>query len=206
MSCEVISLFPTPLYISKIGKVTEGELQHVANLKYEVMESKNGEYSNDKYVLERPEFSRLKDEIDTHVGIYCHDVLKVSRNIHFRMTNSWVVKHNPGDWAQNHIHTNCLVSGVTYLQVSENSGEIEFHYDANEFFFPSCLSLEFTEGNELNFKSFLVQPEQNMITLFPSKLQHSVRQNESNETRYALAFNYFIQGRLGEKEFELHLP
>jgi uncharacterized protein (TIGR02466 family) len=140
MSCDVISLFPTPLYISKIGKVTEGELQHVANLDYEVMHSKNGEYSKDKYVLERSEFSRLKDEIDTHVGIYCHDVLKISRNIYFKMTNSWVVKHNPGDWAQVHIHTNCLVSGVTYLQVSENSGEIEFHCDVNNFFFPSTIS------------------------------------------------------------------
>lgn len=206
MHCDVISLFPTPLYISKINKVTEGELRNVANLDYEVMASKNGKYSKDKYILSRPEFSRLKDEIDTHVGIYCHDVLKISRNIHFRMTNSWVVKHDPGDWAQVHIHTNCLVSGVAYLQVSEDSGDIEFHCDVNEFFFPSTMSLEFDKTNELNFKSFLVQPEQNLITLFPSKLQHSVRENLSNETRYSLAFNYFISGTLGEKEFELHLP
>jgi len=206
MSCEVISLFPTPLYISKIGKVTEGELQHVANLEYEVMESKNGEYSKDKYILSRPAFSRLKDEIDTHVGIYCHDVLKISKDVFFYMTNSWVVKHNPGDWGHNHIHTNSLISGVAYLQVNDTSGSLIFHADINNLLFPPTLDLEFTDTNLLNFKKMAVDPEPNMITLFPSKLQHSVDENKSNKTRYSLAFNYFIKGHIGTKEFELHLP
>ena len=183
MNCNIISLFPTPLYISKIGKVTEDELKYVENLDYEEMYAKNGESSKDKYILQRPEFYRLKNEIDTHVGIYCHDVLRVSKNVQFILTNSWIVKHEPGDWAQAHIHTNSLVSGVTYLQVSENSGAIEFHCERNQFFFPSSLSLEFTEPNQLNSQAYLLQPEQNLITLFPSNLRHSVSQNESNEKR-----------------------
>jgi uncharacterized protein (TIGR02466 family) len=206
MSCKIVPLFPTPLYISEIGKVTEDELRNVENLDYEEMMLKNGDSSIDRYILQRPEFSRLKDEIDTHVVTYCHDILKISKNIQFIMTNSWIVKHEPGDWAQDHIHTNSLMSGVTYLQVPENSGAIEFHYERNEFFFPPSLSLEFTEPNELNCQAYLLQPKQNLITLFPSKLRHSVRKNESNEKRYCLAFNYFIRGHLGEKDYELHLP
>jgi hypothetical protein len=34
---------------------------------------------------------------------------------------------------------------------------------------------------------------------------HKVKQNTTNNSRYSLAFNYFVKGKFGTEEFELEI-
>ena len=51
--------------------------------------------------------------------------------------------------------------------------------------------------NALNCSHFIKETYNNLLVLFPSHLVHSTEKNNSDEDRYSLAFNYFVEGDLG---------
>jgi len=90
------------------------------------MSSNNGDYTKDKYVLNDPKVSNLKNKILENVYKFTSDELKVSNEVEFYLTNSWVVRHRKMDWAQQHVHTNSILSGIYYIDVGEKSGKLNF--------------------------------------------------------------------------------
>lgn len=203
---EVTPLFPIPIFNTKIQPVTNEVKQFLFNVEYERMFVGNGYYSTDKYILQKPECRPLYESIMYRLKLFTHDFLHITPDIEFEMTNSWVVKHDKGDWGQAHIHTNCLLSGVVYLQTDDKSGKIVFRKETNyPNLFPTGVDVDFTTWNVFNARMWSFQPHDNEMFLFPSTLLHSVDKNESDLERYSVAFNFFPRGKLGTKEFELQL-
>jgi uncharacterized protein (TIGR02466 family) len=203
---EIHHLFPTILYSSKIPEVTKDEMNHIENLEYELMTSKNGKYSLNKHILKDPALSRIESEIQRHCDLYTKEILQVSLNVEFYIKTSWSVLHNHEDWAQPHVHTNSLISGILYTKVHENCGDIIFYRNSAQHVFPPAIHIDFRNLNQLNGEVFSVTPKNNMILLFPSSLTHSVTINNSNEDRYSIAFDIFVRGSVGRDEFQLYLP
>lgn len=202
----IVPLFGIPVFNSMVEDIPEETKTFLKNVEFERMFSKNGWYSADKYILNKPESKPLYDIIMSELQFYVRDLLKIKDTIKFEMTNSWVVKHDPGDWGQSHVHTNCLLSGVYYLHTNENSGRIVFRKDTNYInLFPNAVDVEFDEWTTYNSKNWAFQPKNNQVFLFPSNLLHSIDDNNSDEDRYSVAFNFFPRGNLGGKEFELKL-
>ena len=200
----LVPLFGIPVFNSNIESIPEETKTFLKNVELERMFTKNGWYSVDKYVLNRPEAKPLYEVIMAELDFFLREVLRVRNNVRFEMTNSWVVKHDPGDWGQAHVHTNCLLSGVYYLQTNEKSGKIVFRRDTNYTnLFPNAVDIEFDEWLPYNAKNWSFQPRDNQLFFFPSHLLHSIDDNESEEDRYSVAFNFFPRGNLGTKEFEL---
>ncbi len=112
----VIPLFSAPIFNTDIEPIPQEIKDYLFNTSFERMFIGNGSYSEDKYILNQPEVSWLKKQVIESLDIYVREVLKVREGIDFELTNSWIVKHDKGDWGQSHIHTNCLISGVLYLQ------------------------------------------------------------------------------------------
>jgi uncharacterized protein (TIGR02466 family) len=203
---NVVPLFSSPVFNTDIEPIPENVLKFMSEIPYERMFIGNGWYSYDKYVLNKSELSWLKTQIMDALNIYVRNVLCVTDNITFEMTNSWVVKHDKGDWGQSHIHTNCVLSGVVYLDVDEKSGDIVFNRDTiQQNLFPNAIDIEFSEWNVFNSRKWRFQPHNNQVFFFPSSLLHSIEPNESENIRTSLAFNFFPKGKLGAKEFELEL-
>ena len=202
----VVPLFGIPVFNTKIGEATKEECEFVKSVSYERMNVKNGWYSDDKYILDKPELANIKSRIMAGLELFTRKVLHVRQGIDFYMTNSWSVKHDKGDWGQSHIHTNCLLSGVYYMQTDEKSGMIRFRKETNwTNLFPLSVDLEFDDFNTFNSRAWSFQPENGMLFFFPSHLLHSIDDNESENQRYSLAFNFYARGKLGTKEFELEL-
>lgn len=201
---EIFPLFSKPLYRGEISPITKKELNFVEKLEYEIVPSGNGEYTKNKYILNLARMKRIKEEIDKHIKIYTKEILNISDRQEFYMTNSWVMRHHQKDWAQPHIHTNSIISGVLYLKVFEESGAIRFHNDSG--IFSTTIDVEYDHYNVFNSKTWGVMPTDNMILLFPSTIHHSVAPNDSGELRYSIAFNYFVRGKFGINEYELDLP
>ena len=74
-------------------------------------------------------------------------------------------------------------SGVYYIDVPQKSGGITFeNYDVQRF------QLNVIDYNQNNSESWTIVPETDTIIFFPSEVYHKIETNESNMTRYSIAF------------------
>jgi len=197
------NLWPITIYQSKIDMKKEW-IDYSLKCNYERMFSGNGDITVSKYVLN--EIPDLKKEIQIHIDNYTKKYLKVKNNLNFYFLNSWIVKHGPNDFAQRHCHINSLISGVFYLTVPDNSGDLKFskgHHYTN--LFNQNLAIDFESYDNTNADDWLINSVEGQIILFPSFLEHSVTQNMSNQNRYSLAFNLYVKGDIGKDEYRLEL-
>ena len=87
----------------------------------------------------------------------------------------WFNVAKPGESTGWHDHKKqAVISGVYYLDIHDNSGDIHFRSKVKE------------KWNEWSLK-----PETGKMILFDSKLEHSVSENKSCHPRISLAFNLY---------------
>ena len=205
---QVHNLWPQPLVVHKGVSITEKQADYVRAVEYYRPPADNGWLSNNTYLLDNPVMKTLKDQImDAFNKSIVDHILSLPDEMKFRMTNSWSVKHEHGEFAQQHIHTNSIWSGVYYLDVDEVSGKISFHRPINdERVLPMSMRpgrhKEQTPYNEYQYSHI---PEKGDLIFFPSSLEHSVAKNQSKGERHSIAFNFFATGNWGEMEHELVL-
>ena len=152
-------------------------------------------------------FSKNNKSIDvSNVGGYQYDNFKdqklsaqiisriprVEKNKFINPTiHMWLNVNSKGDSNIRHTHFNSsiLLSGVFYVKVPPNSGNIRF-YD------PRGISIHnhpdnryYFDGTEYNY----ITPEDGMLLFFPSWFEHSVEENKSDEERMSIGFNIFVE-------------
>lgn len=201
---DIIPLFATPIGILQVQEIEGTVKEHLFNTSFNRMI--NGWMSDNYYILEDDICLDLKNEIIKNINLYVRDVLKINPEIEFYITNSWVVKHEPNDWSQSHSHKNSILSGVLYLQTTEDTGNLVLEKEDNFVnLFPLAINPTFTEWNIFNTEEWSIQPKNNMLVLFPSHVKHYVTPNTTNNIRYSLAFNVFLRGNLGDTISQLVL-
>jgi len=190
---ELIPLFSTPVFKARIEthSITP---DHINELEYTVYPDGTGKQSKNTKVLLSEPFTQLKIDIDKYLNAFVFDTLKIGQGnlVHVQ---SWINMHDPGDHAPKHHHINSCYSGVYYIQTPYNSGGIVFTKS------PSHMEQIFahpSEGNLWNSSEWEFPTKAGDLILFPSYLTHSVPKNESNEKRISVAFNYFLEGTLGD--------
>jgi uncharacterized protein (TIGR02466 family) len=151
-----------------------------------------------RQLLDQPQFSNLKKQIQEKVDEYVYEVLGVTRKQKWLITTSWLNKAPTGGYHPSHWHSNSLVSGVYYLKTNPTSGAICFHKErSHNNMWRDTFCIDFEKTNEYN-TDCAISPKPNDLLLFPSILNHSVLDNLSQEDRYSLAFNVFPRGIIGE--------
>src|SRR5882672_1158810 len=125
----IVPLFSTPVYVNNVG---DFEKPDIRSLEYTNKLPDGGVHhfltSVDKNVLDRPSFSGVQAIVLSEVEVYAREVCRVSKNVEFYITNSWVNIYRRGEQAGAHMHHNSLLSGVLYLQAT-GAGDIVFHRD-----------------------------------------------------------------------------
>jgi len=106
--------------------------------------------------------------------------------------NMWANINYPGASNAMHIHPNSLWSGAYYVTCCADSGNIYFED-------PRSVSLmtmpRYQTEQALNSRRIIdSQPRPGRLIMFPSWVNHGVRENTSNQTRISISFN-FIQGQ-----------
>ena len=117
----------------------------------------------------------------------CFDALSVEKKYGPEMTGLWAMINPPG--ARNTVHTHPLnfLSGVYYLKVPKNSGNLVFiepRPQAEVFDPPKKPDVSVHFAHSVQWEA-----KENNLIFFPSWLQHEVQQNISNEDRIILSFN-----------------
>lgn len=141
----------------------------------------------------------LKKMILNEFNLFKNNILKYTDN-DFRITTSWISKSVKGQSSQYHNHNNCMYSGIFYVQTTENSGSISFENFENTRF-----SLEPSEYNLYNCREISISPKNNTLLFFPSEVHHKILINNSNITRYAIAFNLIPVGKIGKESSDSFL-
>ena len=203
MSYKVELLWPTPVYMNKLS-TDSNDLTIAKTFKYERMKSNNGDYTLDKNVLDK--MPSLKNRIETEFDNYVRNVLYIKKEIKFKLINSWINIHKKGDYAQSHCHKNSCFSGVYYLNAPENSGDINFERSLSLTNVSTpTIQYDYDEVNYISADNVKFKVENGVILFFPSTLYHNVDKSKSDIERYSLAFNFFVDGKIGNKESELRL-
>jgi len=203
---DLFRLFSTPVFVGKLGLNTKEILKVKTDIekeKYILNANKSAERSEDVHILDKKKFKFLKDKINELFDIYKNDVFKY-QNTNMIMTTSWIAKVQSARVGDYHNHTNSMFSGVYYINTTKNSGSITFNsFPVHRQIQPSINDpIEYTIDNSPQYTFY---PENDMILLFPSHTYHKIQVNESDETRYSIAFNYMPYGETGGEDSILNL-
>jgi uncharacterized protein (TIGR02466 family) len=113
------------------------------------------------------------------------------------LSNFWININSKKDYNLPHTHFGGIISGVFYIKVPENSGDLIF-INRNDEIVKSYLTFSnLIGGIDYDYTQFTselwkIQPKENNLILFPSWLEHYVQSNSSDEDRISISFNYRI--------------
>ena len=184
---EIIPLFSTPVYFSKINNLDVEEIKsqiYLTNFKepYEKLWVSSEEYIIDK-------LPKLKQNIIDHISLYLFNRL-CFEPFNYYFSDSWFVKVLPGGKSNSHFHLNSLYSGVVYFDFYDNAGEIIFMSpESNNVKNTVKYLINNKENNIFNSSSWSHKPVFGDILIFPSYLIHQVNENNSAKDRFSFAFN-----------------
>jgi len=186
------NIWPSPVFENTID-VKDEWLSFIKKVPCQRTNDDNGYISKGLPILDYPEMQELKNIILEQVSVYVKHHLNVSNK--FRLTTSWVTKHDKGDFAQVHSHKNSLLSGVYYLQTKENCGDIIFNRDT---FLSESFMLDLTESSFLNSLKYKIPVRNGLLLLFPSTLKHGTPKMIIDDfQRIAISFNFWPFGNIG---------
>ena len=105
-------------------------------------------------------------------------------------SNCWININKKGDYNTKHIHGMSDLSGVFYLKVPKDSGNIKF--DSPNEYNQSAEINSYSEDIVRSFDvsaTYVCHSKPGMIFVFPSSLTHCVEVNKSREDRISVSFN-----------------
>lgn len=186
---NIFSIFPTPIYKtnfnSKISKKQTNTIKKLQKISVKNSLNKITEYNK---VLDLKEFKNLKRFIELHLQNFFKCYVSPKNNVKIYITESWLNFTNKGEKHHRHYHKNSIISGVFYFNCIEN--------DSIEFvkWEKLAIDIETTNYNYFNSPTWIFPIKTMDLIMFPSKLDHQVQENKTNDCRISLAFNTFIEG------------
>ena len=124
-------------------------------------------------------------------NIIMSSVSKLPMSGNFSCTiEGWKNINEPGNFNVPHSHPRSHLSGVLWIKIPKNSGNIVFESPEifNKYQELDSYSDEF-RFNSNNYMTYYFTPKEGNILIFSSNLQHEVNENKSNEDRISYSFN-----------------
>jgi uncharacterized protein (TIGR02466 family) len=128
------------------------------------------------------------NELDKHVNTVYKDYYGIEKEP--ELSNFWFMCNERYNYNASHNHPGAFLSGVVYIKVPYNSGDLVLERPDN---FMDGVDPYIVNDTEYNKWLVKIRPKVGNFVLFPWNLKHSVNQNLSDEQdseRIALAFNY----------------
>lgn len=189
---QIESYFPTPMAYGWNIELAEYYLPIIKRILDEQSDSsffykgRTTHNQDDFALVDHPEMGMMKEF-----------VLEVSRQ--YLQKCGWDPNYLKGDiflianalekdsFHKSHNHYNCLLSGVWYLQVPENSSPLEFE---DPVFARHLTHIPIIDNNNpLTWQCTYLYPATGYYTCFPPWLRHSVLPNDSLDSRIAISWN-----------------
>ena len=138
----------------------------------------------------KPEYQQLvKELLKMQEEIFDNEHLDRSS----RLGNMWANINPPGGMNQPHIHPNALFSGVYYIKSPVKSGRLKIYDPRPGVQFIMPIRKPGNPGKDL-WREANIDPVEGRIIMFPAWLSHAVEENQSNDIRISVSFNFIQDG------------
>lgn len=197
---DIVNLFPTPV-LSVDRTVTEQEKSHVLNLYNDsyVFKNEGNSWGPNNKVLDCPEFSQMKHDLEELVNDYVQFVYRPNqKDLRFYITISWLNYNKKKEYHHQHSHGNSIFSGVYYVDSTEDDTISFVNPNKSTTCNPSNIDIMPEESTYWNSLHWWLPTPQNRLLLFPSPLEHLVMPNQNDHVRKSIAFNTFFKGTIGD--------
>jgi len=193
-SHQVIALFAEPLFKASIaGAISPEQIDFIKKLK--MRDNIENLISENKYIFEEPQLKSIKDAVQEVLDIYAAQVMCIPQRLY--VTQSWSLINKSNTGMHGHAHSNSIISGsLYYCELPQPPAAMTFVRQTS--YQQIDLRPPPDKRNVYNTPITSVTPAQNEVLLFPSSLTHTVDPNVTGQTRYAIAFNTFVKGKLGD--------
>ena len=194
----MITIFPTILHDFKSIDYNKKELvnfcysekkKHPEGI--ERSNKGNSWHSSDHYMEEDNLLSSiLLSSIDNYFA--SNKIFK--EKMQYCILNAWININSKGGSNALHDHPGASLSGVFWINAPKDSGNIVFR-NPNSFTEASTLDgyADHLTASFNKYQSFYLEPKEGCMVLFPSHIQHRVRENRSNKDRISMSFNILIK-------------
>ena len=191
MNNEILDLFKTPLYITKIDSDYKSLTNHCLSLQKKDKGRKisniggwqSGNLTHKTLGPLKPLLSSIKKEADKfteQIG------LKPMRGI----ANAWININDYKDSNQLHNHPHSVLSGVYYIKTPKDCGTIDFHHPAADLLAYDWRNMVKKDYNNYNSHSWWQDSKPGLLYLFPGWIKHKVYPNlNKSESRISISFN-----------------
>ena len=200
MKTYIERIFPTSLYV--FDDVLEPE--YIDSMREDIIQSSkinlekrktNWQSEKNPKLYENPKYKVLGEAALNLSKKYLNDLKFQFEDL--VLTDMWSNILKPQETHTPHTHSNNFVSGVYYLQTTNNSPAINFLDPRGQ----TCvLQPQQKEYTKYNSTRYFMPAMVNRMILFPSWLQHYVPVNDSKEDRISIAFNCMFKGLVGIPE------
>ena len=191
---ELLTLFPT--YIAevfvedeKLLKDTRKNVLKILKPEMTVTQTDRSIWTTEDALHLLPEFKDLKDLIDDEVKRFIEEIHGINFD-DIKMTNMWSNVHNHMKNKHHiHYHRNSFISGVIYVSMSQDPGNI---------FFCNPTLGDFIPDSKYETHAFsgiwTVYPKLGTLLLFNSNLKHGTNPGvyKKGEYRISISFNYML--------------
>lgn len=148
----------------------------------------DNEYFIDNVSLEKILDPYLKTYIYGHKNWYGTNINNLN------CVSAWVNYMKMGEYNPPHLHGDCDLSSVLYLDVPVKLKEENKKYMGTlTNGGPGAISFQYGEYRPLNIDEHRIFPETGDLYIFPFNLKHSVSSFKSNVTRISVAANFIIK-------------
>ena len=187
---STINIFPVPIHVFDVNGFEEIQNQLI-DYAYNLKEKDDGvSISNEGGWHSHPfEVKNIDDVLQKFLINCLSNFPNIHKSINFSV-DAWVNINKPGDYNTKHHHPDCHLSGVLWIKAPEECGRIEFQSPVGFQTYAEIKSYteEFKNSNNY-FQTYYFSPIEGRMLVFPSHLQHQVRENKSNEDRISVSFN-----------------
>lgn len=181
--------FSTPVWVDQVSL----DYNHIAKKCVELKESgyphriytNRGGWQSENIQLSGHKFlSPIEKIINAKIAQIISDIGDETLNLN--ISNFWININERGDYNEKHVHSLSSFSGVLYIQVDSDTGEIRFFDD---LYIMKHYPININPQNKLFHHTVEYKPINGLILIFPSWLSHDVKPSRSDNTRISMSFN-----------------
>ena len=185
--------FSTPIWSAKIANfknVNEDMHNYILNLKDQnpagIKKSNfNGWHSKD-FDLNDEIPKKFINSVSSNINTAFNDMdWDIEKQI-IQIKSVWAIINEKGASNERHHHGNSALSAAYYVRAPKDCGDIVFYDPRPAPVFSHPIS---RKPNILNATVNSITPNEGMLVLFPSYLDHSVKPNLSSNQRIVISFN-----------------